>query len=479
MQNKSKKILLVIILIGAALIPVLAFKFSDFSKSISLTNSFLTGKVIQDSSYYCGEYALVTPSSAQASSMLGSGFSAEKAIDNNTETRWVGNSSLPYPKWISFDLGEKKCIRGLEIYFATFDVPIKMNIEFSNDGSSWETAVLNWTVYEGGAYKSPSFEEKRARFVRLSLIESAPNMPGAVAEFKANSAPLIFNDSVIEKKCYDSDGGKNYKEKGFVNITNQTSSSQIYEDGCFSEKGLFEYFCQDSNAVLETVVCEGICSQGACSSVNISKENESPSQSEESFGETTQESSAELKLNCGSYSLITPKAALANSLFNNFRASNAIDGDPETHWFGDPEKGYPKWITFDLGSKKCVNGLELEFFIWDVPITFDIQTSLDNKHWTNVQSNLVVSDGGKKIRKDFAETYARFIRIYEREGKRTYGTLSEIQVNAAPYGEAAKIGVAEIKIENVIGSPTADKFYEINGQRAFVEIDGKPVEQYF
>jgi len=31
---------------------------------------------------------------------------------------------------------------------------------------------------------------------------------------------------------------------------------------------------------------------------------------------------------------------------------------------------------------------------------------------------------------------------------------------------------------NVIGNETPDKFYEINGQRAYLEIDGMPVEGY-
>lgn len=33
---------------------------------------------------------------------------------------------------------------------------------------------------------------------------------------------------------------------------------------------------------------------------------------------------------------------------------------------------------------------------------------------------------------------------------------------------------------NVLGNPKiSEKFYEINGQRFYLEIDGKPVEEYF
>ena len=479
MVYNLKRISLIIILACAALIPVITLALPEFSKSLSFTNAFLTGRIIQEGSYYCGEYSVITPVSANASSFLGPGFSADRAIDDNNLTRWVGNNSLPYPKWIAFDLGEKKCLNEINVYLAKIDVPIKMNVEVSEDGSTWSTVVSNWEVAQSDSYQAYTFNEKRARFVKITQTEGN-NTYGALAEFKVKAAPLILNETVAQKKCEDSDGGKNYTIKGIVTITNQTTASQKYEDGCFSDKGLYEYYCDNNgNIALETVSCEGVCLEGACSSQQPSLKNNTsstPKEEESGFGESIPESQ-ESKC-AGDYELLTPRAALANSVFNNFRASNSIDGDPETHWFGDPEKNYPKWIAFDLGGTKCVNGVELEFFIWDVPITFDIQTSLDNKKWTTVQSNIIVSDGGKKIRKDFAETTARFIRIYEKEGKRTYGTLSEIQVNAAPYGEGMK-KVSSLKVENVIGSPIPDKFYEIDGTRAFVEIDGKPIQAYF
>ncbi len=35
------------------------------------------------------------------------------------------------------------------------------------------------------------------------------------------------------------------------------------------------------------------------------------------------------------------------------------------------------------------------------------------------------------------------------------------------------------KIENIIGESKPEKFYNINGQRVYLEIDGKPVEEYW
>ncbi|MBR9683766.1 hypothetical protein GOV03_04470 [Candidatus Woesearchaeota archaeon] len=36
----------------------------------------------------------------------------------------------------------------------------------------------------------------------------------------------------------------------------------------------------------------------------------------------------------------------------------------------------------------------------------------------------------------------------------------------------------QVQVENVIGYDAPEKFYEIDGQRVYLEIDGKPVGQY-
>jgi len=53
--------------------------------------------------------------------------------------------------------------------------------------------------------------------------------------------------------------------------------------------------------------------------------------------------------------------------------------------------------------------------------------------------------------------------------RRLEGKLNEIKALQAP----------QIRTENVLGLDAPEKFYEINGQRAYLEIDGKPAEQYF
>lgn len=52
-----------------------------------------------------------------------------------------------------------------------------------------------------------------------------------------------------------------------------------------------------------------------------------------------------------------------------------------------------------------------------------------------------------------------------------------------PYSIEKKINLLlrkyDLKTENVLGNPEPEKFYEIEGRRVYLEIDGKSIEQYF
>ena len=58
-----------------------------------------------------------------------------------------------------------------------------------------------------------------------------------------------------------------------------------------------------------------------------------------------------------------------------------------------------------------------------------------------------------------------------------FSTLN-IRDNLKNIEEKIKRISPNLKIENVIGNETPDKFYEIDGRRVYLEIDGKPVEEY-
>ena len=470
-----------------------AINFASFFKQIF--GGKITGQVTSEEET-CGEYYSLTPITATASDILSSSYSPSQAIDKNINTHWIGNSSVPYPKWIYFDLGSRKCINSADLYFFQFFLPITVTIQTSNDATAWTTIVSDWSVSQGNSFLTQSFSSVKARYLRV-YESSGDKIYGTLTEIKLNAANISTptapqenssnssSVSVPGRNCFDSDGGKNYFVKGIVNITNANGSSSFYEDGCYSGSGLYEYSWNQIHVLFNTTSCIAGSNQGACnpapSQVNSAGEQAQSENNTNSIvqSETISSSPEKPLFYCGSYSRISPREAVASSQFNNYRAANAIDGNADTHWFGDTNDAYPKWIYFDLGSKKCINAVELNAFIWDTPINFEIQVSSDARTWNRVGSEHTIVNGGSYSNYDVDEVTARYIRIYEISGKRGYGTLSEIHVNAAPYTENVEERELRLQVNNVIGLEDFDKYYEINGRRAFLEIDGKPVSDYF
>src|SRR3989338_3471286 len=150
----------------------------------------------------------------------------------------------------------------------------------------------------------------------------------------------------------------------------------------------------------------------------------------------------------------------------------AIDDNPETHWFGDPALKYPKTIDLDLGRKRCINAVEINVFIWDIPLKLEVHVSDDGHEWRKVSDEVVLKEGAKFEVIEFPETTGRYVRINELAGKRPYGALSEIKVSASRQGATGTQEEAKLTIENVFGSAGLEKYYEINGKRVYLEIDG-------
>ncbi|MDE6514197.1 MAG: discoidin domain-containing protein, partial [Muribaculaceae bacterium] len=98
------------------------------------------------------------------------------------------------------------------------------------------------------------------------------------------------------------------------------------------------------------------------------------------------------------------------------KASNLVDGNPETIWhtvYGVTQANYPHWIIFDAGAVKPIKG----FTYW--PRTsgdngdikdYTIEVSTDNQNWTKVAEGAFdASKKGKRV--DFTPTSARYLRF--------------------------------------------------------------------
>jgi len=294
----------------------------------------------------------------------------------------------------------------------------------------------------------------------------------------SNSQPIIAKTIQSESSdgssvCLDSDSGVENGVPGSV-IVSTEKVTRSYIDKCTAIDAHAEYYCKAGKQQVELSTCKYGCINGAC----LTQEQQSAITGIASKLDSNLEGQPQEPSSCGSYELTTPLGATASSQFKGYTVNNAFDNDAETHWYGNPEEAYPKWIYFDLGSVKCVNGLDLNVFIWDVPLTLDFQTSNDAINWKTVGEPQTITEGGKFEHFNLPETTTRYVRVHEINGKRGYGTLSEIKFNTAIIGEPIKQKAA-VQIKNTVGDSTPDKFYEINGRRVYIEIDGQPVEDYF
>jgi hypothetical protein len=138
--------------------------------------------------------------------------------------------------------------------------------------------------------------------------------------------------------------------------------------------------------------------------------------------------------NCGSYSDVSPDSAEASEQYSSrFAGSKAVDGLTSTHWFGKSSGSFPKWIDLDLGVEKCVNGLTVDFYGADVPITFDVSVSVDGENWERLLVDKVVSSADP-TQISFSEGRGRYVRISESSSRRRYGgALTEVTVSVADF----------------------------------------------
>ena len=71
-------------------------------------------------------------------------------------------------------------------------------------------------------------------------------------------------ESNVTVTCEDSDGGKDYYQKGYLTRGSKPEST-VFEDYCLDSEYLIERYCsEDPNAFTEQHLCEFGCNKGVC-----------------------------------------------------------------------------------------------------------------------------------------------------------------------------------------------------------------------
>lgn len=133
-------------------------------EEIEISDEELTAK--------CNNYIVSSPLNAIAQNEY-SFYSALNAIDGELATHWFGSPNTDYPKWLYFDLGEKKCISEADLYAFSQDIPITGNLQASQDAVHWKTFLSNITIKETSLTGIKFPQIITARYIRWQETSSA------------------------------------------------------------------------------------------------------------------------------------------------------------------------------------------------------------------------------------------------------------------------------------------------------------------
>ena len=352
----------------------------------------------------------VTPVAAAASSNATISYTPEKAIDENTATKWISENNDGPPCWIRFDMGDIKTVSRVRLMLTPAYIPMTIDVQVSDNTLNWTTVVSDFTITEGYTFVEVPFAQTSARYIRLLETPLLPHRPrgqcsetdvyvvsganpfptaSASANPTSGEAPLTVS---FTGSGEDSDGTIVSYEWDFGDGGSSTLQNPTHT---YNNIGVY-------TATLTVTDNDGITGSD---SVTI----------------TVTESAA------GSW--VTPVAAVACSIYNsNCAPEKAIDNNIWTKWVSRRYDGPPCWIWFDMGDTKTMSKVRILIDSYGVPMTLDVQVSDDTLNWETVASDFTVTQSYTFVEIPFAQTKARYVKLWETSFATDLGRCSEVDV---------------------------------------------------
>ncbi len=413
---------------------------------VALVVALVPGIHAQANQNECRSFIFASPEKATASDILGN-YKPRLALDNDVNTHWFGDPRAPFPKQFIADLGTERCINATELTLFVWDVPALITLEASEDGVTWYALVNETEIVTGGVSQLLTFDQTVGRFIRVSEVSTARQY-GSLSELRVQSAAKVPSNATqtllfevvdaqthmrLTNVSYSLHAHNELLEEGMTSQTSKVSFTKLS-----TEDHELTVRCPVEVQVQSSVL--GFLAR-LFSALTLFSDKARISGYQTGYSQTQGQTIVPSGAGCGTFSLRSPQNAIASSIFEDFIAKRSIDNNPETAWYGDPQDAYPKWVYGDLGESNCVNAVQLQLARLDVPMYLNIEVSEDEGTWTPVVSQAVVIDGAVPVRFDFNTTRARYVRVYETAGERTYGGLAELKVNTASLiqGQSAQL----------------------------------------
>ena len=142
--------------------------------------------------------------------------------------------------------------------------------------------------------------------------------------------------------------------------------------------------------------------------------------------------------------------------------SNVNDGKLSTRW---SQEGTNQWIRFDLKSVKSVWAVDVAFYNGDTRVFyFKIQTSNDNRTWTDASGDLVSSGLTNEMeRYRIQPVEARYVRLLcSGNSTNKWNSPTEVRIR---FDETDAINDI---LDESVESPTSDLIYDLAGRKTNV-----------
>lgn len=148
----------------------------------------------------CLDYNSISPINAISQNQYGA-YSAINTIDYNLDTRWYGSPYESFPKWIYFDLEEKKCVNQFDLYFFNEELPITLSLQASQDAFNWFDVTGNITINSSELSRQDFPKTLTARYIRITEYSSAREY-GSLSDVRFNVAKIPIK-SIINQTTYN------------------------------------------------------------------------------------------------------------------------------------------------------------------------------------------------------------------------------------------------------------------------------------
>lgn len=344
-----------------------------------------------------------------ASTSWSATYSADKAFDSSTATRWSAASGSLNDQWLSVDLGATTAFDQVVLKEITFQRVTSYKLQTSTDGSTF-TDIAGTTGTTIGASKTINFTGVNARYLRLYVTT-------------ASAVPTIDEMEVYSSTGGGSDTTAPTAPTGLT--ASATSSSQVNLSWTASTDnvGVTGYDVFRGGVLIGSSTTTAYNDTGLSASTAYSY----TVKAKDAAANISAASNTATVTTLGSGNLALGKTYNASTTWNTtYPASKAFDADSATRWSASSGSLTNQWLSVDFGTAMTVDQVVVKEITYQRVTAYKLQTSTDGTTYTDIAGTSGTTLGASKTI-SFSPVTARYLRLYMTSAS-AVPTINEMEV---------------------------------------------------